>query len=557
MVSDDGSSIWLTSFLELLPSDTDDGMGDVYRFDVASSTVTLLTGGLDNVWHFEVTDASTDGTILALHAISGTLGAQGVFRLDTVSGDARRVDLMLPWAPDVSKQAVGPTMSGDGRRLAYLADPEIGFPQCPHVYVWDQATSTTRLVDITESGAPGTPCVFEAEIADGGRHVVYAEDPYSTESPHVRVRLLGNNESWVVGDAASDLSISANGQRTAMLTDESTSARLRVHDHTALPGGPPDDIAQVVSDPPEGSANNPVLTGRITGDGATVVFTSPASNLVPGDDNGEIDVFARDLVVPASYVPSSPRRLMDTRVGGVTVDGLFAGIGRRGAGETLRLDVVGRAGVPATAGAVVLNVTVADPGGSGFVTVWPCDSVVPPTASNLNFVAGVTVPNVVVVPVSASGEVCVFTAESATHLIADLNGWFPTEASYVPSSPRRLMDTRVGGVTVDGLFAGIGRRGAGETLRLDVVGRAGVPATAGAVVLNVTVADPGGSGFVTVWPCDSVVPPTASNLNFVAGVTVPNVVVVPVSASGEVCVFTAESATHLIADLNGWFPTSL
>ncbi len=123
VVSDDGSSIWLTSFLELLPSDTDDGMGDVYRFDVASSTVTLLTGGLDNVWHFEVTDASTDGTILALHAISGTLGAQGVFRLDTVSGDARRVDLMLPWAPDVSKQAVGPTMSGDGRRLAYLADP--------------------------------------------------------------------------------------------------------------------------------------------------------------------------------------------------------------------------------------------------------------------------------------------------------------------------------------------------------------------------------------------------------------------------------------------------
>jgi hypothetical protein len=38
--------------------------------------------------------------------------------------------------------------------------------------------------------------------------------------------------------------------------------------------------------------------------------------------------------------------------------------------------------------------------------------------------------------------------------------------------------------------------------------------------------------------------------------TVPNLVVVPVSASGEVCVFTAESATHLIVDLNGWFPTT-
>ena len=220
------------------------------------------------------------------------------------------------------------------------------------------------------------------------------------------------------------------------------------------------------------------------------------------------------------------------------------------------MGVVGRGGVPAGVGAVVLNVTVTDPVGSGFVTLWPCDGSGPPTASNVNFVAGLTVPNLVVVPVSASGEVCVFTAESATHLVADLNGWFPVSAGYVAVSPVRLLDSRVGGSTVDGLFAGVGRVGGGETLRLGVVGRGGVPAGVGAVVLNVTVTDPVGSGFVTLWPCDGSGPPTASNVNFVAGLTVPNLVVVPVSASGEVCVFTAESATHLVADLNGWFPTA-
>ena len=84
---------------------------------------------------------------------------------------------------------------------------------------------------------------------------------------------------------------------------------------------------------------------------------------------------------------------------------------------------------------------------------------------------------------------------------------------------------------------------------------AGVPADAAAVVLNVTVTDALGSGFVTVWPCGESLP-TASNLNFVAGLTRFRIaVVVPVSASGEVCLFAAESATHLIADLNGYFPT--
>ena len=76
---------------------------------------------------------------------------------------------------------------------------------------------------------------------------------------------------------------------------------------------------------------------------------------------------------------------------------------------------------------------------------------------------------------------------------------------------------------------------------------------AAAVVLNVTVTAPEGSGFITVYPCGEPLP-TASNLNFVAGDTVPNAVVVKLGAGGKVCLFAAESATHLIADTNGYFP---
>lgn len=93
----------------------------------------------------------------------------------------------------------------------------------------------------------------------------------------------------------------------------------------------------------------------------------------------------------------------------------------------MQLTVVGRAGVPVDASAVVLNVTVTDPAAAGFVTVFPC-GVVQPTASNLNFVAGSTVPNAVIAKVGDGGKVCLFSSQ-ATQLIVDVNGYFPGLAS--------------------------------------------------------------------------------------------------------------------------------
>ena len=39
---------------------------------------------------------------------------------------------------------------------------------------------------------------------------------------------------------------------------------------------------------------------------------------------------------------------------------------------------------------------------------------------------------------------------------------------------------------------------------------------------------------------------------YVAGQTVPNAVIAPVSPSGEVCFFS-KAPVHLLADVNGWF----
>ena len=122
--------------------------------------------------------------------------------------------------------------------------------------------------------------------------------------------------------------------------------------------------------------------------------------------------------------------------------------------------------------------------------------------------------------------------------------------SFVPLTPTRVLDTRAG--------AKVGNAaGTGAPLTLSLFGKDGLPAGGiGAVALNVTVVageDPTiGGGYVTVYPCGTR--PDASNLNFVAGQTIANTVIAPVSASGEVC-FHVYGTAHLLADVSGYFST--
>ena len=248
-----------------------------------------------------------------------------------------------------------------------------------------------------------------------------------------------------------------------------------------------------------------------------------------------------------AFTPSTPSRVFDTRPG----EGGLRVVSKQKVGglTELRVKVTDLSGlVPASGvGAVSLNVTVTEAGGSGFVTVYPCGTK--PNASSLNYVAGQTVPNAVIAPVSAQGEVC-FYSQAPVHLLADVNGWFAEGASFTSVTPSRVFDTRPG----EGGLRVVSKQKVGglTELRVKVTDLSGlVPASGvGAVSLNVTVTEAGGSGFVTVYPCGTK--PNASSLNYVAGQTVPNAVIAPVSPSGDVC-FYSQAPVHLLADVNGWF----
>ena len=267
---------------------------------------------------------------------------------------------------------------------------------------------------------------------------------------------------------------------------------------------------------------------------------------------------APPVVVPPTPAPPvqvslPPVRLADTRAGQHTVDELYAGQGIRPGGSTLALTVSGRGGVDPTATAVALNVTVANTGGSGYVTVYPCGAD-QPTASNLNFIPGVVVPNAVIAKVGTNGQVCIFVS-ATTDLIVDVAGYLPTTTSLHSINPARVLETRIGAAltTIDGLQQGEGPRAAGSITSVQIGGRATVPADASAVVLNVTVTNAKAPGYVAVYPCGTAVP-TASNINYVAGDTAANLVIAKIGTGGAVCIFNS-AGVDLIADINGYFPT--
>jgi len=94
----------------------------------------------------------------------------------------------------------------------------------------------------------------------------------------------------------------------------------------------------------------------------------------------------------------------------------------------------------------------------------------------------------------------------------------------------------------------------GATVRLQVAGLGGVPTSgASAVALNVTAVSPTAAGYVTVYG-SSTTRPSASNLNFVRGQTIPNLVLTRVGADGTVLLYNGSVGTvHLVVDVSGYY----
>ncbi len=245
------------------------------------------------------------------------------------------------------------------------------------------------------------------------------------------------------------------------------------------------------------------------------------------------------LVGPGRLQAVTPKRILDTREGPLA--GPVVG------GSAQPLQVRGQGGVPSQGvSAVVLNVTAIDPTTAGYLTVYP-DGITRPEASNVNFVAGQTVPNLVMVAVPQNGLVNIYNSGGATHVAADVVGWYddesaPAASRLQPVVPARLLDSRLTGGAIT----------PGESRSLTVTGAGGLPSSGvDAVLVNVTAISPTAASYLTVYPDGAGVPDT-SNLNLAPRRTKPNLVLVKVGGNGVIRLYNAAGYTHVAVDVVGW-----
>ena len=237
----------------------------------------------------------------------------------------------------------------------------------------------------------------------------------------------------------------------------------------------------------------------------------------------------------------TPTRILDTRTRGRVV------------GETVvSLD---QALEVSDLGSAALSITIVPRGVAGTATVYPGDDGFVPALSSVSFPATEPESNMVITRVNRySRSVTVFTTQSVD-LVIDVVGYFSDTSGaaavgnavrVMPLPSTRLYDTRR-----------IGLLTAGTSRDIQVRGLAGVPATATSVVVNLTVTQATGTGYLTAHAGGSAAPGT-SNLNFLAGQTKARLAIVALDAQGRMRLTAGGlSSEHVIVDVQGYLdPTA-
>ena len=243
------------------------------------------------------------------------------------------------------------------------------------------------------------------------------------------------------------------------------------------------------------------------------------------------------------FQPVVATRIMDTRHGAAANPSrveLAAGASR-----AVRVAGVGGSPVPAGATAAALNITVPGPSGSGYLTA---SAGTGDHTSVLNLVPGRTVANLVTAVLTSSGTVVITNRSSRpVDLVIDVQGFMRSSSGqhWNGTNPTRLLDTRHG-TTANPLRTVVRP---GQTVAVRVAGVTGSPVPAGAsgAMLNLTVTQPTGNGYLTLDGSRT------SALNYTTDRTVANLGLAALPANGTVMITNrSPGSVQIIVDVQGY-----
>ena len=481
---------------------------------LTGDAVTAPTGGNDAFANAETLTGSA----------GATTGSNGTATKETGeprhAGDPGGASIWYRWtAPSNGTLAL--TTSGSG------IDTLLG------LYTGSTFATLTTVASNDDDGALRTSRIAARSVTSGVTYRIAVDgwgggQPPSVGATRLEWSFTPTSPATAPGAPTSVAAVAGSGSAVVSWSAPTSNGGAAISGYTVTssPGGRTCTATAVLTCRVTGLTNGTAYTFTVTATNSagTGVASSPSESVTPGFTlNG------------AGFTAVSPVRVLDTRTG------VGAPTAKVGAGRTVSLTVPG---LPVGATAVVMNVTATRPTSASYVSVYP-GGTTRPVASNLNVVAGQTIPNLVTVALGAGNRVTLYNASGTIDLIADLAGYYSSDAGagFTAVSPVRVLDTRTG------VGAPTAKVGAGRTVSLTVPG---LPVGATAVVMNVTATRPTSASYVSVYP-GGTTRPVASNLNVVAGQTIPNLVTVALGAGNRVTLYNASGTIDLIADLAGYY----
>jgi WD40-like Beta Propeller Repeat len=357
-ISADGRLVAFQSQANNLVSGDTNVASDVFVRDrVADTTVrvSVVSGGEQGNNFSYGGPISADGRYVAFSS-----SASNLVSVDTnFSDDAFVRDLQSPTTQRVSLDSAGAEGNGDSYAWAISSDGRfVAFVSYASnlvsgdtngwsdVFVRDRIAGTTERVSVDSGGVQGNSSSSSASISASGRYVAFdslatnliAGDSNGVTDVFVHDRQLGTTERVSVdaggmqgNNVSYEPSISADGRCVAFSSfasnlvsgDTNGWADIFVRDRLA-------SVTERMSVDSGGTqANNSCFEPSISPDGRHVAFSALASNLVPGDTNGNDDVFVRDrrtgTTERMSIDTAGAQGFFGSRRPSISIDGRFVG----------------------------------------------------------------------------------------------------------------------------------------------------------------------------------------------------------------------------------------
>lgn len=462
VVSSDGRWVAFAHSGSLIDGQMEGNSGaDLFLFDRSTGTNTLISHASSSLVQTangtsRNPSISADGRHLAFVStasdlVSGQVGAGGIFLHDRIAGTTIRV----------SASGESFSISADGRWIVFASNAtnvvpgQVDTNSASDVFLWDRVSEATLLVSRTPTSPTTTGNArsdLESFVVDppalsaDGRWVVFSSNAtnlISGQTGSARGVFLFDRIAGTVTlvsrsaasptdvRSASVPAISADGRFVAFASfqddlvpgqvDGGFSSNFFLYDRIA-------STTALVSHIPSSDVTSGTLDGngstfapRISADGTWVAFHSPMPDLVADDHDGTNDVFLHANPLPGlDLYTVPPCRIVDTRQAGQGPV-LTSGVKRL-------LMVHGVCGIPATARAVAVNVTVAGPTSVGNLSFYAGD-LAPGGTSTINFTAGQTRASNAILSLAFDGTgtlaVTPFVAGGGTvDLIVDVSGYF-------------------------------------------------------------------------------------------------------------------------------------